>query len=768
MPVQVIRYRKIISTGLNPQEVRFAESGAMGHRVSFDISTEHMNNYFKWMRAKDELSPTGHFFNVSPVAIDSLGNPIPTFYESVLAALGTKYSDQDGVATGLNFSSSALEQAADSKRDPSIRNVNTLGGPVETHYSANDLVMAYILYKCYGSSSVDTSDLIYNIEDAYGLLKNEVLAGNILLSLSGEEMLAQQAVMPLVPVSNQRPGTNKGAVDAMFRNLLSLDPLRYFDASGVQVKGLFEVSVDVDASGSWQFMDGDKVEIPVTFVFRSPVSVLSVQDTIRNPSSSTPEKPETTFITGEAADFNTSGPTAAAMANTFRIRLQLNCVSFNSGGGIVPPSTLLALQSVANVAFPTSGKAYYVGKTIVQQKVSDFFTGGNGYKTYSTYSILPAGLYLAPNGILYGTPLATANNITYTIIATDALGNSASVNITFAVILPLALSSPVPLLQWYPTALRTTPGELHPTKNTFDLSGLVVGGFGELTWTTPTFAAPANAWPAPTGLITLGANNLDYGGLLTVDTTMLSTLTSGIEDLSYNVVATDELGSSLNILVFMTFDKTLPLSLAVTYPPSSPNADWLMIANQPFSQNDSDNPFDFTISGGDGPFTVSVSGNTLGSSFNPASGLMTGSATYAGGPSKIIFTLKDSLGATVTQDYNLSVAPELIVQPAVNKTVSKSATGPNAEVKLVNVYGGYLASGTPEIDSSDSATAAAMTALGTPTIDPVTGKLVIVLSAITTGAVGNSYVLKVKVASNTLITNTFKVSSNSCTISIVA
>jgi peptidoglycan hydrolase-like protein with peptidoglycan-binding domain len=767
MPVQVIRYRKIVSTGLNPQEVRFAESGAMGHRVSFDISTEHMNNYFKWIRAKDELSPTGHFFNVPSLVTDSLGNPIPTFYGSVLKALGTKYSDQDGVATGLNFSSSALEQAADSKRDPSIRNVNTLGVPTETHYSANDLLMAYILYKCYGSSSVDTSDLIYNIEDAYGLLKNEVLAGNILLSLSGEEMLAQQAVLPLVPVSNQRPGTNKGAVDAMFRNLLSLDPLRYFDASGVQVKGLFEVSVDVDASGSWQFMDGDKVEIPVTFVFRSPVSVLSVQDTIRNPSSSTPEKPETTFITGEAADFNTSGPTAAAMANTFRIRLQLNCVSFNSGGGIVPPSTLLALQSVANVAFPTSGKAYYVGKTIVQQKVSEFFTGGNGYKTYSTYSILPAGLYLAPNGILYGTPLATANNITYTIIATDALGNSASVNITFAVILPLALSSPVPLLQWYPSALRTTPGELHPTENTFDLSGLVVGGFGELTWTTPTIPG-ANAWPAPTGLITLGANNLDYGGLLTVDTAMLTILTSGIEDLSYNVVVTDALANSLNILVFMTFDKTLPLSLTVTHPPSSPDSDWLMIANQPFLSPYSDNPFDFVISGGDGPFTVSVSGNTLGSSFNPASGLMTGAATYAGGPSKIIFTLKDSLGATVTQDYNLSVAPELIVQPAVNQTVSKATGSATVEFKLVNVYGGYLASGSPEIDTTDSATAAAVLALGTPTIDPLTNKLVITRASITTGAVGNSYVLKVKVAANTLITNTFKVSSNSCTISIVA
>ncbi len=762
----MIRYRKIVSTGLNPQEVRFAESGAMGHRVSFDISTEHMNNYFKWMRAKDELSPTGHFFNVPSVGTDSLGNPIPTFYGSVLKALGTKYSDQDGVATGLNFSSSALEQAADSKRDPSINNVDAAGAPAQTHYSANDLVMAYILYKCYGSSSVDTSDLIYNIEDAYGLLKNEDLAENILLSLSGEEMLAQQAVMPLVPVSNQRPGANKGAVDAMFRNLLSLDPLRYFDASGVQVKGLFEVSVDVDASGSWQFMDGDKVEIPVTFVFRSPVSVLSVQDTIRNPSSSTPEKPETTFIAGEAADFNTSGPTAAAMANTFRIRLQLNCVTYNAGGSIVPATSLVALQSVANAAFPQDGFAYLVGETIPQLKVSEFFTGGNGYKTYSTYSILPAGLYLAPNGILYGTPSAKANNITYTIVATDALGNSASVNITFAVILPLALSSPVPLLQWYPTGLRATPGVLDIGKTTFDLSGLVVGGFGELTWSTPTIPG-ANPWPAGT-LITLGADIANYGGLLTLDPTALSALTSDIADLSYNILVADVLGNSLDILVFMTFGKSLPLSLAVTYPPSSPNSDWLMIANQPFLSPESDKPFDFVIDGGKPPYTVSVTGNTFGASFNPVSGLMTGAATYAGGPSKIIFTLKDFLGATVTQDYNLSVAPELIVQPAANQSVSKSATGPTVEFKLVNVYGGYLASGTPVIDSSDTATSAAMTALGSPTIDAVTGKLILTLASITAGAVGNSYVLKVKVEANTLITNTFKVSSNSCTISIVA
>ena len=69
---------------------------------------------------------------------------------------------------------------------------------------------------------------------------------------------------------------------------------------------------------------------------------------------------------------------------------------------------------------------------------------------------------------------------------------------------------------------------------------------------------------------------------------------------------------------------------------------------------------------------------------------------------------------------------------------------------------------------TDTATAAAMTELGAPTIDTVTNKLVITRANITAGAVGKSYVLKVKVASNTLITNTFEVSSNSCTISVVA
>jgi hypothetical protein len=638
------------------------------------MPTTFMNKYFTWARAKDEVSPTGHFTN-APAGI-------PTFYDTLIAALYTEYFDQDGVATGLSYASKSLEQACDSKRDSSIPSP----AGTTTHYSANDLVMAYILYKCYGSSSVDISDLVYNIEDAYGMLTNETLSNDILQSLSGEEFLAQQCVMPNVPVGAQTPGANKGAVDAMFRNLLGLDPIRYFDASGVQVKGLFEISTDVDASGNWQLIDGDKIEIPVTFVFRSPVTVLSVQDSIRNPSSATPLQPETVFIRGEAEDFDVNGPTAAAMANTFRIRLQLTCSTLN-GSGIQIPHLPVKLSGAT---LPL--QMLVVGKTMTQLSLVPYFTGGSPYFTYSCPSPLPEGIFLSANGVLYGTPSKKTSIVTYTIICKDTLGYFASYNISIIVINPFVQIKQIPRQNIYIGIPITT----------LPLSEYVSGGI------TP-YSFVANAPSLPGGL------DLDS---VTGDLTGTPFIPKA--DISYNIIATDSSPNmqTINLSFFMVCENAPPMQFLTTT--AGPNMN--LVVNQSLT-----NTFVLDTSGGTPPYRIDISGQTYGAVFDPATGNLVQAPTYAGGPSVITIRATDSLGATLSKSYTLSVSSRLYVNPARSQTFSGTVSTQLTFPSVV-VSGGYYGS-TYSISPNSPSSIGSLSA----TIDSATGVITVPPGTVTPG-----------------------------------
>jgi len=638
------------------------------------MPTTFMNKYFTWARAKDEVSPTGHFTN-APAGI-------PTFYDTLVAALYTEYFDQDGVATGLSYASKSLEQACDSKRDPAIPSP----AGTTTHYSANDLVMAYILYKCYGSSSVDTSDLVYNIEDAYGMLTNQTLTNDILQSLSGEEFLAQQCVMPAVPVVAQTPGANKGAVDAMFRNLLGLDPIRFFDASGVQVKGLFEISTDADASGNWQLIDGDKIEIPVTFVFRSPVTVLSVQDSIRNPSSATPLQPETVFIKGETEDFDVNGPQAAALNNTFRIRLQLTCSTLN-GSGIQIPHLPVKLSGVI---LPI--QLLVVGKTMTQLSLTSLFSGGSPYFIYECPSPLPEGIFLAPNGVLYGTPRKNTSLVNYTIICKDTLGYTASYNLQMIVINPFVQIREIPQQNIYISVPMTT----------LRLSDYVSGGI------TP-YAFVANAPSLPGGL-----------HLHQVTGDLSGTPYTTHADVSFNILATDSSPDmqTINLSFFMVCENAPPMQFLTTT--TGPNIH--LVVNQSLT-----NTFILDTSGGTPPYTIDVSGQTYGAVFDPATGNLVQSPTYSGGPSAITFNATDSLGAIVSKSYTLRVSSQLFVNPAApqrfSSTVSSTLTFPS-----VITFGGYLGS-TYAISTNSPSTLSSLSA----TMDPATGIFTILPTTLTPG-----------------------------------
>lgn len=345
-----IRYRKVVGLGLAFQAINFAQGEFMGHRVRLTMPVDYMNQYFFWERASGDYRPTGRFADVGHEVFEMNGQEdaeveeLPSFATCLEWALGTDYMDIDGVADALNYSSEALDTYNDSKRDGDVLNYalptdlmndSTLA-TASTHYGANDLVMAYVLSKCFGSSAFDAQDIIYNLEDAFGMLTSKALAEAVRDSLKEQDDLAEV----VLSASAEPKIGQRGKVDDMFRALLAADPKRFF-LEGKQIAGLFETnyvgneedaSGDRVAAGNWCLKQGDIIEVPIKLFFTAPVTVLSVIDNPKEPSSDSPANPETVFIKGEAGadaetpyDPNHPAAEVANRANTMSIRLQLMC-----------------------------------------------------------------------------------------------------------------------------------------------------------------------------------------------------------------------------------------------------------------------------------------------------------------------------------------------------------------------------------------------------------------------------------------------------------
>jgi hypothetical protein len=419
-----LRYKKVVGLGLTFQAINFAQGEFMGHRVRFNVPVDYMNQYFFWDRAKDDYRPTGRFLDEG--RDDGDIDELPSFANFLEWSLGTQYTDIDGVEDALNYSSQALDTYNDSKRDPDVLNFATVDDLVTddttatadpaTHYGANDLVMAYVLYKCFGSSAFDAEDIVYNLEDAFGMLSSKLLAEAVRDSLKEQDDLA---VAIIDGDAEPKPG-QRGKVDEMFRALLAADPKRFF-LKGTQIEGLFEtnyVGNDTDASGdrvatgNWCLKAGDIIEIPIKLVFTAPVTVLSVVDNPREPSSLSPEQPETVVIKGElttadgkfdatadAWEMSDENLKAANRANIMSVRLQLLCSSplnddkrtyatsevVDDDG--VPAAVDFKIATQMNVVFYNS--KYYPK----QSAIAIVPVGGNGTYTY-TSDDLPDGVVI--------------------------------------------------------------------------------------------------------------------------------------------------------------------------------------------------------------------------------------------------------------------------------------------------------------------------------------------------------------------------------------
>jgi hypothetical protein len=237
-----LRYSKLIKTDIATNPITLADSGFLGHRVQCKISVSDLNRFFSWTRSPGEVKPIGHFTSFEDISGYSFANILNNTFSNY-------FTDIDGVTNGLHFSSAIL----DANPDPNIRQNNSI--------SANDIVLAYILYKLYGSTSSPTRNIIFNIQNTYNILPNDILINAIKVSMLNEESLSAN-----------------GAINDMFQKLLAEDPTRFFDAAGKQVPGLFEINNTEAVRGSWNFIENDIIELNVQFTFSNSVTIDSVSE----------------------------------------------------------------------------------------------------------------------------------------------------------------------------------------------------------------------------------------------------------------------------------------------------------------------------------------------------------------------------------------------------------------------------------------------------------------------------------------------------------
>ena len=226
---QTLKYAEVVDVDMDAtNDVNFADVEDYGHRVVVEISKADLNAYLGWERVTGSARPSAKLTAANEAAVKA----------AIAAALSSTYVDIDGVIDGLHFSTENMNLNSDAR----LRAAGV---------SANDIPLAFVLYKLYGSSSATTLDTIYNLEDAYGMLASETVSEAIIASFKGAE---------------------SGAVDSMFRDLLAADPHRFFDASGIPMTGIFETNADVAGSGTWKVTADDIIEVRTKLVFHSKVT----------------------------------------------------------------------------------------------------------------------------------------------------------------------------------------------------------------------------------------------------------------------------------------------------------------------------------------------------------------------------------------------------------------------------------------------------------------------------------------------------------------
>ncbi|WP_027678726.1 putative Ig domain-containing protein [Ralstonia sp. UNC404CL21Col] len=263
---------------------------------------------------------------------------------------------------------------------------------------------------------------------------------------------------------------------------------------------------------------------------------------------------------------------------------------------------------------------------------SQTLTAGGGTAPY-TYAVtagsLPAGLTLASNGTLSGTPTA-AGTFNFSVTAADSSGGSGPYTGSRA----YTLSVNTPTLSITPASgsLSATAGVAY--SQTFSPGG----------GTAPyTYGIVVNSGALPTGM----SFNTGTGVLSGTP------ITTGVAN--FTVTATDSSTGSGPFHVSGTYTLTTSTPTITLSPSTLPNAG----VGSAYSQT-------LTASGGAAPYTYAITAGTLptGVSLNPSTGVISGTPT-AGGVANFTVTATDANGYAGARAYGVAIsAPTISVSPA--------------------------------------------------------------------------------------------------------
>ncbi len=259
---------------------------------------------------------------------------------------------------------------------------------------------------------------------------------------------------------------------------------------------------------------------------------------------------------------------------------------------------------------------------------SQSITANNGTAPYAfavTSGSLPAGLTLATDGTLAGTPTAEGSQ-TFTVSATDAYGATGSQSYTVAI----AVAAPVA-----GDVSATVAANSSNNAITLNLSGGVAS-------TVAIETAPGHGTATASGASIAYTPTAGYSG----------------SD-SFTYIATNASGTSAAATVTITV--TAP-TLAL-----SPTGHFTLRENEAFSQT-------FTASNGGAPYSYAITGSLpAGISFNAASATLSGNPTVSG-EFPLTLTVTDTYGATTSANVVLAIGDALPVAPSMSSVTTSGLT----------------------------------------------------------------------------------------------
>ncbi len=475
---------------------------------------------------------------------------------------------------------------------------------------------------------------------------------------------------------------------------------------------------------------------------------------------------------------------------------------------VVNPAVILSTTSLANWTINTPNYSATV-----------MASGGTGSLTFAAGNTLPAGLSLSSTGVLSGTP-TTPGTFNVMVVANDSLGASSSQ--TYPLTIAAAVSvAPGSLPQdtinvAYNQTITASGGtgtlELAVSNIIGAIPGLTVpaSGSGSLAITgTPTATGTETFTVTATdsiGAMSSQSYSITVNPAVSITTTSLPNSTANLSGYAQTISATGGTGS----LTFSAPSASLPPGLTLsgagvlsgtptaagTFPFTVTATDsvgatssqgYTMVISPAVAITTSTLPtwtanfagYNQTINatGGMGSLTFGSTGTLPTGLSLSMDGILSGTPTAAGGFSFTV-TATDSLGATGSQNFTVTINPAVILNPGVlppglvnaayNQTISASGGTGNVTLAVSNVSGaipgltvpsggtGSLAvTGTPTASGTEQFTVTASDTLGagtavtyTITVNPATVYLILPASAYAAAPGGT--VLSVPISINEL------------------